>query len=272
MPTFRNPLESRGPWRPAATTAVPLFAVAVAIAACTCIAILDRRCPAGGPDKYLTLPTAVLGLGGVQMLDYPMVPCIRGPQEGDPQQLVYANGIGPGPAGSGPGYVPIESAYDVVNIPGTSLYVGTVMRMVQQTWTQEVITRTERLGQRLGCGHMVYNIHEYTTAIGVYRGLGGQCSFCTAQAAALLQENQITLPQAEAKSLYCSRCGRGCQACGRNNVCSRHVRLLEVPGSRPTSLCIGCLQPVKTGCLRRAVIATLSFLFLDRNRPSGPRS
>jgi len=170
-----------------------------------------------------------------------------------------------------PACVPIESVCDMVNIPGTTLYMGSIGRVVQ-SWTNEVATLTERRGQRLGCGHVVFNIHEYVTPTGVYRGVGNQCPYCTAEAVSLLNENRITLPQAEAMSLCCSRCARSCHSCGRNNLCARHVGLVDAPDAGGSiSLCVDCLATWKRRRLWHTVVAIILAPFVDRDRLAQPR-
>jgi hypothetical protein len=245
------------------------LAVAAAVATCTCIIILARRCPEGVPGEYLPV-VLVLDSGG-EIMPYPVVRHIPGQEGVGLLQPGYAEGAYAGPAGAIGSYTPLESIYDLVNIPGTSLYVGTITRVIQ-TWTGEIVTRTERYGQLLGCDHMVYNIHEYATAFGLYRGVGGRCPYCTAEAAALFSENQITLRQAEAKSLFCSRCSRSCRACGRSSLCARHAGLVAAPDGSSVSLCVDCLASMKRQRLWNTIVAILLAPFVDHNRPSGPGS
>ena len=161
-----------------------------------------------------------------------------------------------------PGYVPIESIFDTANIPGTTLYTGDIVRILQ-TPTGEAVDLHLKRGVPLGCGHSIFSVFEYLTEDVVYPGLGGKCSFCSATAAAKLKQGQITLAQAEAESHFCTVCARCCSDCHRS-VCRRHARsFLEADGSE-LLLCPICLPKAKHGLLLSRVLAVPLIILFRR--------
>lgn len=121
-----------------------------------------------------------------------------------------------------PGYIPIESGFDMADIPGTTLYIGDILKILH-TPTGELVNLHLKRGARLGCGHSIFSVHEYLSESGVYSGLGGRCPFCSAIAAAKLRQGELTLAQAEAASHFCSRCASYCDDCHRAPWLTRNL-------------------------------------------------
>ena len=100
-----------------------------------------------------------------------------------------------------PGYLPIESYYDLHNIPGTTLDIGIILKVIQ-TPDNEIVSANLSKGIRCGCGHHIYLINAVANAESIHPGLGGQCPFCISEATVLYNQNLISLQQAEEMSLY----------------------------------------------------------------------
>ena len=125
-----------------------------------------------------------------------------------------------------PNYLPIESYYDLNRIPGTTLDVGTLAKVLQSA-SNEILTYIRTQGVRCGCGHYIYGVNRIVTDSCIKEGLGGACHYCSIEVAELLNQGLITARQAEALSLYCTACAGFCDRCRRSNLCLRHSQRFE---------------------------------------------
>jgi len=170
-----------------------------------------------------------------------------------------------------PGYLPIESYYDMHRIPGTTLDIGIVVKVIQ-TPANEIVTANQTKGIHCGCGHHIYRIDEVMTAESIHPGLGGQCPFCAAKATDLYNQNLISLQQAEEMSLHCSQCQSHCDLCRRNNVCARHTREFQQLDGTILLLCTECLAKAENDKFFKKTIAFMLYPFVDYRRLPPPKS
>jgi len=164
-----------------------------------------------------------------------------------------------------PGYIPIESYYDLQRIPDSTLDIGIIVKVLQSP-NNEIITANQRKGIRCGCGHHIYLIDEVLTHESIHPGLGGQCPHCAAKATDLYNKNQISLQQAEALSLYCSLCASKCDICGGNNFCARHTSKFKALDGSILNLCPECMDKAKNNKFFKETIAVLLLPFVDYRR------
>jgi len=167
-----------------------------------------------------------------------------------------------------PNITPIESTFNVQPIPGTTCSLGTIEKVLQNM--DELITSNQRIGVCCGCGHHIFNVEEKVTQHGVQRGLGGQCSYCALEAAEYLNQNLISLQQAEEHSLYCSQCASYCDGCGRRNICIRHARPFQSLDSSVLLLCPDCLRMAEQDKFFKKTLAMMLAPFVDYNRLPPP--
>jgi len=168
-----------------------------------------------------------------------------------------------------PGVVPIESSYDLSRIPGTMLDVGAIAKLLQ-TSGNELVTLNQKIGVRGGCGHHIFVIDEVINQNSVQRGLGGTCPYCSLEAAELLNQNLISLPQAEQMSLYCSRCASYCDGCRRGNICLRHAQQFQSLDGTILLLCPDCLRKAEQDKFFKRTLAMMLTPFVDYNRLPPP--
>ena len=159
----------------------------------------------------------------------------------------------------------IESLYDLHPIPGTTLDVGIIEKVLQAP-NDELITYSQQKGIRTGCGHHIYKIDEVTTSESIHHGLGGLCPYCSLEAAELLNQNLISLQQAEELSLYCSKCASHCDGCGRNNICVRHSQRFEGLDGKVILLCPGCMKKAEKDKFFKKTINIMLTPFIDYKR------
>ena len=164
-----------------------------------------------------------------------------------------------------PGFVPIESLYDMAQIPGTSRHLGPQLRIFE-TPSQELITANRRTGIRCGCGHLVYRIEQRVTPEAVEEGVGGVCLDCTGEAEDLLKQGLITIGQAEEMALYCSDCASHCRQCLRSNLCIRHTRIFQESATSYIPLCSACYEKAQRRRLLKQTITTVLAPFIDQRR------
>ncbi len=169
-----------------------------------------------------------------------------------------------------PGFVPIETQISGQHIDGTGRWIGQDARVGQMP-SGELVTCERTRGVRCGCGHIVYSVQETITQSGIHAGIGGICSDCAAEADDLVKRNALSPGQAEAMSLYCSRCASHCDNCGRHNLCSRHTRLLINADGKQQQLCPECLARADRKRLFRQTIATVGWLFAEDDKSSLPK-
>jgi hypothetical protein len=130
----------------------------------------------------------------------------------------------------------------------------------------ELITFGMEIGIRCGCGHHIYGIDEIVTPHGIQRGLGGQCAYCSLEAAALLNQNLISLQQAEEHSLYCSGCASHCDSCRRANICLRHAQQFQNLDGTILLLCPDCLKKAEQDKFFKKTLAVMLSPFVDYRR------
>ena len=164
-----------------------------------------------------------------------------------------------------PGYIPIESSHELKRIPRTTLDVGVIAKVFQSP-NNELITYNRPMGIRPGCGHHIYEIDEIVTPESVHHGLGGLCPYCSLEAAELLNQNLISLQQAEELSLYCSKCASHCDGCGRNNICVRHSQRFEGLDGKVILLCPGCMKKAEKDKFFKKTINIMLTPFIDYKR------
>jgi len=164
-----------------------------------------------------------------------------------------------------PGCIPIESSYDMNRIPGTTLDVGTIAKVLQAS-NDELITYNQAKGIRPGCGHHIYTIDEVVTSESIRPGLGGLCPYCSLEAAELLNQNLVSLQQAQELSLYCSKCASHCDGCGRNNICSRHSQQFEDLDGRVILLCPDCMKKAEKDKFFKKTLNIMLSPFIDYRR------
>lgn len=164
-----------------------------------------------------------------------------------------------------PGFVPIEALYDLNQIPGTSRHVGSQLRIFQ-TPSDELVTANQRIGIRGGCGHPIYRTERRITPQEVEQGIGGVCGICAAEAAELLKQNLITVPQAEERAIYCTDCASYCQRCLRPNLCIRHTRIFRESATTLIPLCPLCHEKAQKEQFLGQIIQTALSPFMDQSR------
>jgi hypothetical protein len=164
-----------------------------------------------------------------------------------------------------PGYIPIETYYDLRRIPDTSLDVGIIAKVLQSP-VGEIITANLNKGVRCGCGHHIYLIDMVVTPESIHRGLGGHCPICASKAMDLYNKNKISLQQAEASSLYCSLCASTCDICDGNNFCVRHTSKFNALDGSVLYLCPECLEKAKNDKFFKEAIAIMLLPFVDYRR------
>ncbi len=164
-----------------------------------------------------------------------------------------------------PGYMPIESSYDTVRIPGTMIEVGTISR-VFQTPNNEIVTIDEKKGVPLACGHDGYYADETVTPNGKRRGIGGVCPDCASEAGELLRKDAISIHQAEAMSRYCTQCASSCESCRRHNICIRHTREFQHPDGHVQILCPDCLKKAQEDKFFNSVLGAMLTPLIDNRQ------
>lgn len=167
-------------------------------------------------------------------------------------------------------FMPIESYYDMHRIPGTTLDVGAVAKVLQAP-SNEVVTLNQRKGVRTGCGHHIYTVDKITTEIWVQQGIGGVCHYCAQEAAQLLNQGVISIKQAEELSLYCSQCASQCDGCRRSNLCLRHSQRFEDWDGSVSFLCPDCLIKAENEKFFKKTLAVMLSPFIDHRRLPPPR-
>jgi hypothetical protein len=168
-----------------------------------------------------------------------------------------------------PGCLPIESFYDLSRIPGTMLDVGTIAKLLQ-TSSNELVTLNQKIGVRAGCGHLIYAVDEVINQNSVRPVPDGTCTDCSFEAAELLNQNLISLPQAEQMSLYCSRCASHCDGCRRSNICVRHAQQFQSLNGTILLLCPSCLKKAEQDKFFEKTLALMLAPFVDYNRLPQP--
>jgi len=135
-----------------------------------------------------------------------------------------------------PGVSPIETKYNLQNIPGTILDVGKIEK-VFQSQQQELNTVIRAQGVQCGCGHFIFQVDDD----GLRPYIGGKCFACAIEAGQSFSQGLIDQHQAEAMSLYCSKCASFCQGCKRN-ICLRHTQPFRLQSGELMLLCPVCYQ------------------------------
>lgn len=168
-----------------------------------------------------------------------------------------------------PGFTPIETLWQEQEIPGTSRRVAIISRILK-TPVDECVTYDAKKGVPCGCGHSIFVINEITTPESTEIGLGGQCPYCSLEAAELLNQNLISLQQAEELSLFCSQCVSHCDGCRRNNICVRHTQQFEDLNGTVILLCPDCLQKAEQEKFFKKTLAVMLAPFVDYKRLPPP--
>jgi len=134
-----------------------------------------------------------------------------------------------------------EISTDIENIAGTSINFGTAEKLiVDDKGNSNHIN--QRQGHILGSGILVTNINP-TIRDGIQlSGVGGACNYCKQEAVILLQQNFISIKEAERKSLFDTNSAAQCGACGRRDLCVRHCRPFEKADGTQVSLCPECTK------------------------------
>jgi len=159
-----------------------------------------------------------------------------------------------------PGYTTIETNIDNQPIPGTITQSISKEERILQSPNGELITHSNKKGIHCGCGHLIYTIESN----GQQPGLGSRCPICAAQAVQLLNRGDVTLDQAEAMSLCCSKCSARCEGCGIN-VCRRHIhQFIGLDNSRAW-LCDECVKQAERDKFFKQTLTIMFSPFLDDN-------
>ena len=164
-----------------------------------------------------------------------------------------------------PGCMPIESLYDMDQIPGTSRNIGSQLRIFA-TPANELVTANRRIGIRAGCGHLLFRTQRMVTPQETEQGIGGVCADCVTEASQLLEQNHITIAQAEEMSLYCTDCASHCQGCLRSNLCIRHTQLFQEITGSCIPLCPKCYERAEKQKFLNKIITTALLPFVGRKR------
>jgi len=125
----------------------------------------------------------------------------------------------------------IDSVFDTTCIPGTSLEIGTVARVIEH-YRQGRKEINQRRGIMGACGHLIYDINE----------IGGVCRFCFMEADQLLDQGLINQQQAEEHAIFCTKCASYCLHCFSKRLCARHTNLFQQPTGRIIPLCPACYE------------------------------
>jgi hypothetical protein len=165
-----------------------------------------------------------------------------------------------------PDYIPIESSFETRQIPGTDLCLGKIEKVLQSA-TGEIITSSQTIGVRYGCGHEEFAAYQAENNGGCRSG-PGQCYYCTLEAAALLSQHLITIQQAQAMQLYCPMCESHCDSCGRHSICVRHVTQFQNQDGTIVLLCPDCLKKAEEQKFFNDALAIILSPFVDRTRQS----
>jgi hypothetical protein len=169
-----------------------------------------------------------------------------------------------------PGCILIETQVHRQEVPGTSLWVGEIARVLQ-TPTGELVTQELKKGVRCGCGHRVFSLEETVTENGIQYGIGGTCHYCSADAQDLLRHHKISLQEAEENSLYCTQCSASCADCNRRNLCSRHANSFTDINKKKRPLCPECQAKAKRDKFFRKTGDAISWLLGEDDGVSPPR-
>ncbi len=172
----------------------------------------------------------------------------------------------------GPNYIPIESHFELVHIPGTNSYLGHVIKIMQME-IGELVTLSNQLGVLLGCGHSVDTLERIVTPHWTREGLGGCCNYCAQENALLFAQDKLTLEQLQLKSRYCTACqGKSCHGCGRRDLCVRHSLAFQYPDGRTVYLCPSCMAKEEEKYFFNTAMQIMLLPFLeDREPPSENR-
>jgi len=163
-----------------------------------------------------------------------------------------------------PDISPIETRYDLKNIPGTILDIGKIEK-VYQISGQELVTTVKPIGIKCGCSHFIFQVDDD----GEKPGIGGQCFACLSEANLLLSQGIVDQHQADSMSLYCSKCASFCQGCKRN-VCLRHTQPFRLQNGELMLLCPVCYQKA-TETLADKIYRFLSDLFGPKENLLSPK-
>ena len=161
-----------------------------------------------------------------------------------------------------PGYIPVETQISGQQVDGTSRWIGEDARVIQAP-DEELITVERVRSLKCGCGHIVYSAEETVRETGISIGIGGICHYCSAEADNLVKRQTVTPSQAETMCLYCTRCARYCDGCGRQNLCSRHVSLFQDTSGHKQLLCPDCSRKAEQGKFFKSVIGAVAWLFTE---------
>jgi hypothetical protein len=170
-----------------------------------------------------------------------------------------------------PGLTPIESLYEMHPIPGTNLSIGKVEKVLQAT-DGELTTYSQTIGIRCGCGHEVFSVDQ-TERQGGAPGRLSRCPYCAIEAATLLNQNLISVQQAQQMVLHCPMCESHCDGCGRKNVCCRHTTPFQDVDVRSGTLllCPDCLRKAEREKFFNKTLAVMFSPFVDYNHLPPPR-
>ena len=148
------------------------------------------------------------------------------PREGTPPDR--ASDESPFSAGA-----PVDRTVEREPIPGTHLFF--TRTAATYVGPQESLDRfRQEPGVMAGCHHLMRDSED----------LGGSCPFCAEEAQEQAAGGLIDVPTAEARSLYCNRCGEGCDSC-RSSTCRRHALPFEAYDGSTMLLCPTCLKDAR---------------------------
>ncbi len=132
-----------------------------------------------------------------------------------------------------------EFESDIQNIAGTSINFGHISS-VNIDENGNAISNRQSQGHILGSGILVSNLNPTIKDDIQLPGVGGVCHYCKQQSFLLLQENLISLEDAQRMSLFDSNSGSQCDGCGRKDLCTKHSRPYSNSDGQIISLCPDC--------------------------------
>jgi len=167
---------------------------------------------------------------------------------------------------SDPRCIPIETNIDEQPIAGTVTQSVCKEESLLQGPTGKPITLSHKRGIRCGCHHIIYSVEPSPTQ----PGLGGQCPLCMLKAVKLQNQGLIGLEEAEAMSLYCSRCSSRCDGCGIS-ACRHHIHQFINLDNSVIYLCDECLKQAERDKLFKQALTIMFSPFLDYKNLPPPR-
>lgn len=145
-----------------------------------------------------------------------------------------------------------ESEEEVQKIHGTSIEFGN-QKTIQVDSSGHPRAVTQNKSYIIGSGKLVQNINE----------IGGVCNYCQLLAMHAYEKGEISLEQAQLRSLFDTQSARQCELCGAQ-ACSLHCRPTETPDGI-LMICAGCNEQIMRKQKRKSIISFLMSPLLEES-------